>query len=777
MAKKRCILSAAILAGSAFMPVFDANAISYSGTISPLVINEDSEITLNGASIDASGMLKTPSIEIKPGVTLTLTLEGENYIQGGKCSAGIHVSPAYTSQPDNPDTAYPDDIYNAAGSAKLIIKGSGSLTALGGDGTASLDEANGSYSRDTYRYEDPDNLPIWCGSGAGIGGNSTFSSHDNDGQIVDWAFGPDFGTITIDESFSGNINAAPGLNSKYAHSGYGPSDRSGNVDEYGGAAGIGGGGANGTYYSPTRHSTLNGIININGGTIVSTGHHDGNDELSQAGSGIGAGGAIQTNGDSQPHNEVITTINGGNVTTTGGIYAAGIGGGANTTSGIITITGGTVNAVAGRGPDDWGDPTFATAAGIGSGEESSYDEINITGGTVYAESDSGAAIGGGEKYLFGTAAYSDDDNSPLRTATINISGANTNVTAVTKGYLKYGSYDTGAAIGSGSPGLSSRYNGYDAGLEINITDHATVRAYAGPYANAIGSGAEADEGDTNPDDFGISYGIAITIDDTVDLFAASQGGFVPAIATKNNMTGYYQDETPLSFQSSSRYLVQHQGDTTTANHNIATEYYSYCTSDDPDVCNTDYNAWAIGTNNEPTDTTTASFTTSGDTMEVTVEGNAPTSHTNLLSYTSSDSFALISGSLAANYCSITVQHIDAQTGLKIIDDWVTDDDSVCGEVSGTLDVADEVLAMGYDFVNAIDTRGQAIDLPLDVTNTEDGMIFKLFYLKKSDNPDSTDNSNTPETLDTISHYAPFALIALTGVITTTSLIKRSAKRN
>ena len=644
MTKKKHILPAILIASASFMPLAqNANAISYTGTVSPLSVTENSEITLTNATIDARGMLKTPAIDIAPGKTLTLTLEGENYIYGGKCAAGIHVSPAYTTQPDDTSTAYPDDIYNADASAKLIIKGSGNLTVIGGNGTESDAEANGSFNLDTYRYDDENNLPIWCGSGAGIGGNSGFSSYDNDGHIVDWYFGPDFGTITVDQSYSGTIDARPGFNSRYAFNSYGRK-RQGNIDEYGGAAGIGGGGANGTYFSPTRHSTLNGIININGGTITATGHSEGNEEYAQAGAGIGAGGAVQTNGDSQPHNEVITNINGGFIDAYGGIYAAGIGGGTNTTSGTINITGGTITAIAGRGPDESGDPTFATGAGIGSGEESSCDDITITGGTIYAESDSGAAIGGGEKYLLGTAAYNYDDNSPLRTATISISGANTTVTAVTKGYYKYGTYDTGAAIGSGSPGFGYNYNGYDTGIVIRISDHATVRAFGGEYANGIGSGVEVDDDETdNLDEYGISYGTQIFIDDTVDLFAASKGGYVPAIATRNEITGYNFDETPITFSSNNSYLVQHLDNVTTANKNYAPSYYAYCTSDDQDICDTDWQAWAIGIDNEPTDTTNASFAVSGTTMTVTIDGSdESTTHNVTNLYNDGDSFALIS---------------------------------------------------------------------------------------------------------------------------------------
>ena len=80
------------------------------------------------------------------------------------------------------------------------------------------------------------------------------------------------------------------------------------------------------------------------------------------------------------------TINGGTVEATGGNSAAGIGSGGDSGScGAITISGGTVTATGGN-----------YAAGIGSGESASYGVIDISGGTVTATGGKWAAgIGGG----------------------------------------------------------------------------------------------------------------------------------------------------------------------------------------------------------------------------------------------------------------------------------------------------------------------------------------------------------------------------------------------
>lgn len=91
-----------------------------------MYFNENAEITLDNATID---MRAEPNagIEIEPGYTLTLNLTGDNYIYGGTCYAGIYVAPNYNY---NNDTA----TYDKSGSAKLIIKGSGNLTVIGGNG-------------------------------------------------------------------------------------------------------------------------------------------------------------------------------------------------------------------------------------------------------------------------------------------------------------------------------------------------------------------------------------------------------------------------------------------------------------------------------------------------------------------------------------------------------------------------------------------------------------------------------------------------------------------
>lgn len=79
------------------------------------------------------------------------------------------------------------------------------------------------------------------------------------------------------------------------------------------------------------------------------------------------------------------TINGGNITATGGTYAAGIGSGNASGAGVVTINGGAVTATGG-----------AVGAGIGGGNENHENAVTISGGSVKAIGGTeGAGIGGG----------------------------------------------------------------------------------------------------------------------------------------------------------------------------------------------------------------------------------------------------------------------------------------------------------------------------------------------------------------------------------------------
>ena len=139
------------------------------------------------------------------------------------------------------------------------------------------------------------------------------------------------------------------------------------------------------------------------------------------------------------------TINGGNVTATGGSFAAGIGGGNKASGGTITINGGTITINGGKVTANGGN----LSAGIGSGNRaSSSGDITINGGIVTATGDGGAGIGGG-KYGSG--------------GSVTISGGNVTATGG-----KYGAAGIGAGL-----------EGSDVTFKTGANGHALIFANGG----------------------------------------------------------------------------------------------------------------------------------------------------------------------------------------------------------------------------------------------------------------------------------------------------------
>ena len=169
-------------------------------------------------------------------------------------------------------------------------------------------------------------------------------------------------------------------------------------------------------------------------------------------SAAGIGGGFQGNGEN-------ITITGGTVNTTGGENGgAGIGGGNggdNGNGGVgnnITITGGTVTATGGF-----------NAAGIGGGINGKGENITIKGGTVNATGgESGAGIGGGSNNSGG--------------------GGNGNNITITGGTVNATGSEGGAGIGGGTGGGMG-----GSGNNITITG-GTVTAAGGSLGAGIGGG-------------------------------------------------------------------------------------------------------------------------------------------------------------------------------------------------------------------------------------------------------------------------------------------------
>lgn len=146
--------------------------------------------------------------------------------------------------------------------------------------------------------------------------------------------------------------------------------------------------------------TVEGILEINGGNITSTG------DFNAAGIGGNYHGGLRR-----------LVINGGNITATGKSGGTGIGGGSGTGwtgayggMDTVIINGGIVRAIGSDGAPGIGGGKGTGTVVAGGG----YDLIEINGGQVYAESSGAYAIGPGSNYTnfgvlkFGWTDYEND---------------------------------------------------------------------------------------------------------------------------------------------------------------------------------------------------------------------------------------------------------------------------------------------------------------------------------------------------------------------------------
>lgn len=321
------------------------------------------------------------------------------------------------------------------------------------------------------------------GGGAGIGGNG---EDQYGGDSVD------FGLVCVTENFTGVLDATGGAASVYVDG----------ENAFGGGAGIGSGGFNmgliDNYTKPGLYywGEVVGRIELHGGTIRanSTGN----------GAGIGGGGG---QGEDTASSQITIFISGGNITAQGGTLGAGIGGGAICDGGRIQISGGSISATAGPSDDSMG------AAGIGGGTNTSYSPVH----------------------------YGDVDGqvSPDRTGIISISGDGTSVYAYGGTGQRSSATYGGAGIGSGYPTANQDRS---VAFHISITNGASVRAFGGYHAQAIGYGYR-------PTDY-TGYGITLELDDSIFLWAQNADYYQPALVA---VTNYNAD--PISYSSASRYLT------------------------------------------------------------------------------------------------------------------------------------------------------------------------------------------------------------------------------
>ena len=212
-----------------------------------------------------------------------------------------------------------------------------------------------------------------------------------------------------------------------------------------------------------------------------------------------------------------------------------------------------------------------TAAGDSGGKtitvESGVDaQLSISGLTIDSESgpaiyvETGATlelIVNGENTLSGSAgfagicvepAYDDSWNyDAYASAKLYISGSGTLS-------VNGGDGDPNDAFGGGA-GIGSGYpyqNSDSVAFNISITDGASVRAYGGYHAQAIGYGYRP-----SSSTYYTGYGITLTLDDSIFLWAQNADYFQPALVAA---TAYDEGRVQVSYSSDNSIYLTHYVD-------------------------------------------------------------------------------------------------------------------------------------------------------------------------------------------------------------------------
>jgi len=254
------------------------------------------------------------SITVEPGATLTLLLDDKNYITNHiRVSAGATI--IIDSLNKNNVT---DCLTIASGDSKNTNAGIGGEGGEGGDATKNKGKNGGTITINGGTID-----IVMSSTGAGIGGGGGYNTGEN---------------------------------------------------------GVGG---------TVGHAGNGGLTTINGGNIKITQNGSSHfkdsvnneDTVMVSGAGIGGGGSAGFNDSSGGGNAGTVVITGGNVTIRQKTRAAGIGGGTYGTAGHITISGGIVDIEVNSNKGGAG------IGGCGSSSPRQTSAITITGGTVKAVAD------------------------------------------------------------------------------------------------------------------------------------------------------------------------------------------------------------------------------------------------------------------------------------------------------------------------------------------------------------------------------------------------------
>ena len=375
--------------------------------------NDKVEVTLKDVNINVgsdSGSALTSNGDV------TLTLKGDNSLTGGNGGSGIFSSGGVTisggtvnatggsSGSDSGDGIHSGSLtmkggtVNAKGgsgadggsgirtfsSGGVTISGGSTVNATGGDASDKDASAGGS------GISGKGSLTVSGGTVTANGGNgskSESSDRSNGGR------GIDSGSLTVS---GGTVTANGGNGSKSESSDRSNGGRgidSGSLTVSGGTVtATGGDGCSGSYSDGgIGISSSSGGVTIYGGTVTATGGKSGSGDYSNGGNGISSSGSL--------------SISGGTVTATAGSSSGSYGRDGITTSSSLTISGGTVTANGGSGSyrggsgihsrsdiDLSGSLELTAKAGSPNGKALSQNGIELDPNTFKEKLDPGANI-------------------------------------------------------------------------------------------------------------------------------------------------------------------------------------------------------------------------------------------------------------------------------------------------------------------------------------------------------------------------------------------------
>ena len=223
---------------------------------------------------------------------------------------------------------------------------------------------------------------------------------------------------------------------------------------------------------------------LSGGTPVSV-YNGYSPVLELAGTNSFSGGG-DCAGLGVPEGRSITIRGDGALTATGGSWGAGIGAGAYTNTGSVTIEGGTVTARAGT-----------SSAGIGGGYKGHGGTVEISGGTVSATGNSyGAGIGGGYQGKAGDVTISGGTVSATGGSGWGEGGAGigSGTTAARGGSVVISGGTVTATGGGNSAGIGGGYR--TVGFDVSILGGLVVAKGTGDGAGIGGGGNTSSYGET-----------------------------------------------------------------------------------------------------------------------------------------------------------------------------------------------------------------------------------------------------------------------------------------